>query len=47
MYTGHCRTLAIESNGFLIGLTDQGKTWINDTYQFVVLLKIILHEKRI
>ena len=28
VYTGHRRTLAKVSNGILIGLKDQGKTWI-------------------
>ena len=43
--SGHHRTLANMSNGILIGLTDQEKTWITIYYKFIVLLKnFVLYE---
>ena len=43
VYTGHGRTLSKVSNGSLIGLTDQGKSWVTIYYKFIVLLKKIQH----
>ena len=38
MYTGHRRTLSNVPNDILIGLTDQGKTWVTNHYKLIVLL---------
>ena len=47
MYTGHRRTLAKVSNGILIGLTDQGKTYVTKYYKLIVLLNKLFYEKRL
>ena len=43
MYTVHRRTLPIESNVILIGLTEQGKTWVTENYELIVVLKKEIH----
>ena len=47
MSTGHRRTLAKVSNGILIGLTDQGKTYVTKYYKLIVLLNKSFYEKRL
>ena len=44
MFTGHRRTLAKESDGIMIGLTDQGKTWVAKYFKLIVLLNKILYK---
>ena len=39
VYTGHRSTIAKVSNDILIGLTDQGKTWVTKYYQLFGFLK--------
>ena len=39
MFTGHCITLAIKSNGIVIGFTEQEKTRVRENYNYIVLLK--------
>ena len=47
MYTGHHRTLAIESNDILMDQTDQGMTRKKDGNKFIAVLKKILYETRL
>ena len=47
MYTGHRGTLAKVSNGILIGLTDQGKTFVTKYCRLIVLLDKFFYEKRL
>ena len=47
VYTGHRRTLAKVSNDIIIGLSDQGKTYVTEYYKLIVLLNKLFYEKRL
>ena len=46
-YTGYSRTSAKLSNDILIGMIDKGKTLVTIHCKLIVLLKVIVYEKRL